>query len=243
MREMRALASELAGRPDDMQLAMRLAARQLAMGVAEADPRFIGYAQATVARWWQDRSPPALLVFQARILQAQHRFVEAAADLHLALQDDANNLQALLVLASIDEVTGELDEARRSCEGFAQLRPGLAAAACIASVQSLTGHAASGYATLSNAVKQLPSPDRTERIWALAILAEIARGFITPFLLSTFRHRSPHEQGCGVGYRSALAAWTERPGRVWPLAGVRPAGRRPGPTPPSRSRRPLASWS
>jgi tetratricopeptide (TPR) repeat protein len=174
MREMRALASELAGRPDDMQLAMRLAARQLAMGVAEADPRFIGYAQATVARWWQDRSPPALLVFRARILQAQHRFVEAAADLHLALQDDANNLQALLVLASIDEVTGELDEARRSCEGFAQLRPGLAAAACIASVQSLTGHAASGYATLSNAVKQLPSPDRTERIWALTILAEIA---------------------------------------------------------------------
>jgi hypothetical protein len=44
VRQMRTLSGELQQRPDDLATAMRLASRQLAMGVAEADPRFVGYA-------------------------------------------------------------------------------------------------------------------------------------------------------------------------------------------------------
>src|SRR5262249_45763327 len=44
MREMRPLAAELRKNLDDLQTAMQLASRQLAMGVAESDPRFVGYA-------------------------------------------------------------------------------------------------------------------------------------------------------------------------------------------------------
>ena len=54
VRQMRTLAGVLKQRPDDLAIAMRLASRQLAMGVAEADPRFVGYARGTLARWWQD---------------------------------------------------------------------------------------------------------------------------------------------------------------------------------------------
>jgi cytochrome c-type biogenesis protein CcmH/NrfG len=172
--QMRVLADELKERPDDRQLAMRLAGRQLAMGVAEADPRFVGYAQATLARWWQDRSPPSLLVLRARILQAQHNFTDAAADLHAALREDPENPQALLVLASVDEVTGDLGDAASACETFARVRPGLTAIACLASVESLTGHSASSYADLSDAAKRTASTDRSQQIWALTILAEIA---------------------------------------------------------------------
>ncbi|MBV9551846.1 MAG: hypothetical protein JO032_03530, partial [Alphaproteobacteria bacterium] len=99
MREIRVLGADLAARPDDLDIAMRLAGRQLAMGVAEADPRFVGYAQATLARWWDVTMPPALLVLRARIRQAQHDFAAAAADLHAALRSDPGNPQALLVLA------------------------------------------------------------------------------------------------------------------------------------------------
>jgi hypothetical protein len=172
--QMRMLADQLKEQPDDWQLAMRLAGRQLAMGVAEADPRFVGYAQATLARWWQHRSPPSLLVLRARILQARHDFTDAAADLHTALRDDPENPQALIVLASVDEVTGDLGEAASACETFARVRPGLTATACLASVGSLTGHAASSYAALSDAVKRTASTDRSQQIWALTILAEIA---------------------------------------------------------------------
>ncbi|MGC2201878.1 MAG: tetratricopeptide repeat protein [Stellaceae bacterium] len=173
-RQLRALATELAKRPDDRQLAMELAGRQLSMGVAEADPRFVGYAQATLARWWQDRSPASLVVLRARILQAQHNFADAAADLRAALRENPENPQALLVLASVDEVTGDLNEAKSACETFARVRPGLTATACRASVESLTGNALASEAALTNAVRRAPPRDRAQHLWALTILCEIA---------------------------------------------------------------------
>src|SRR3954469_8368604 len=104
---MRALARELRDRPDDLPTAMRLASRQLAMGVAEADPRFVGYARGTLARWWRDDTASSpLRILRARVSQAQHDFVAAADDLKAALREDPDAAQALLVLASIDEVTG-----------------------------------------------------------------------------------------------------------------------------------------
>src|SRR3974390_163292 len=119
MREMRTLAATMRERPDDLNTAMVLASRQLAMGVAEADPRFVGYARGTLARWWQDESaPPPLRVLRARILQAQHDFARAAADLRAALRDAPLSPQALLVLASIDEVTGDFTEAKDACARF-----------------------------------------------------------------------------------------------------------------------------
>src|SRR4051812_34298997 len=108
MREMRALARELRQRPDDLAAAMRLAGRQLAMGVAEADPRFVGYARGNLAPWWQDESAaPPLRILRGRILQAQHDFAAAAAELRAALREMPDSPQALLVLASIGEVTGD----------------------------------------------------------------------------------------------------------------------------------------
>src|SRR5206468_569777 len=103
---------------------------------------FVGYARGTLARWWRDDAAAApLRILRARILQAQHNFAAAGADLRAALREAPASPQALLVLASIGEVTGELDEAKDSCARFAALRPGLAAAACAASIGSLTGAA------------------------------------------------------------------------------------------------------
>ena len=174
MREIRVLAADLATRPDDLDVAMRLAGRQLAMGVAEADPRFVGYAQATLARWWDVTMPPALLVLRARIRQAQHDFAAAAADLHAALRSDPGNPQALLVLASVDETDGDLAEANSACDAFAAVRPGLVATACSADIAALTGGAVAARRMLDAAVTRTPSTDRAEQAWALVILGEIA---------------------------------------------------------------------
>jgi tetratricopeptide (TPR) repeat protein len=175
VRQMRGLAQALHDRPDDLTAAMRLAGRQLAMGVAEADPRFVGYARGTLARWWaDDRSSPALRILRARILQAQHDFVPAAADLRAVLRDEPHAAQALLVLEGIDEVTGDLAEAEDACAKLAALRPGLAASACTASVGSLTGDSEKSYGALREAVDREPTADASQRIWALTILGEIA---------------------------------------------------------------------
>jgi Tfp pilus assembly protein PilF len=175
VRQMRTLSGELQQRPDDLATAMRLAGRQLAMGVAEADPRFVGYARGTLAQWWQDDSaPPPLRILRARILQAQHDFTAAATDLRAALREAPDAAQALLVLASIDEVTGDLAEAKDACARLAALRPGLAAAACTASIGSLTGAAEADQTMLADAVAKQPTAPASERLWALTILGEIA---------------------------------------------------------------------
>jgi hypothetical protein len=175
VRQMRGLAAELAARPDDLATAMLLASRQLAMGVAEADPRFVGYARGTLARWWNEEdAAPAMRILRARILQAQHDFAPAAVDLRVALRESPGAAQALLVLEAIDEVTGDLAEAKSACTRFADLRPGLAAAACAVSVDSLTGKAKAGESALTDAVARYPTADPGQRLWALTILGEIA---------------------------------------------------------------------
>jgi len=176
VREMRGLAARLRGHPEDLPTAMRLASRQLAMGVAESDPRFVGYAQATLAHWWSDpaRRVP-LRVLRARILQAQHDFAGAAEELHAALREQPGDVDALFLLASVEEVRGELAGAKAACDEFGRLRPGLEAGACAADIGSLTGAAAPAYATLSEALRTAPpSRDQRELIWPLTVLAELA---------------------------------------------------------------------
>jgi len=174
-REMRALANRLRDHPDDLATAMLLASLQLAMGLAEADPRFIGYARGTLTRWWRDDAvTPQLRILRARILQAQHDFALAAADLRAALRETPDAVQALLVLASVDEVTGDLAEAKDACTRFTALRPGLAAAACTASISSLSGAAQASETALADAIDRYPTADWTERLWAYTILGEIA---------------------------------------------------------------------
>jgi tetratricopeptide (TPR) repeat protein len=175
MREMHVLAGRMREHPDDLATAMLLASRQLAMGVAEADPRFIGYARGTLTRWWQDdAATPPLRILRARILQAQHEFAPAAADLRAALRETPDAAQAFLVLASIDEVTGDLAEAKDACARFADLRRGLAAVACAASIGSLSGAAGASKTALTDAIDQYPTADWNERLWAYTILGEIA---------------------------------------------------------------------
>jgi tetratricopeptide (TPR) repeat protein len=175
VRQIHDIALQLAAAPDNLALAMRLASRQLAMGVDESDPRFVGYAQGTLTKWWDDpAAKPPLRVLRARITQAQHNFAPAAADLRRALADEPNTPEALLVLASIDEVTGDFTEARASCAKFAQIRPSLAAFACAASVGAVTGSAKSSYDTLADAVAHITTLDRAQLLWSLTILGETA---------------------------------------------------------------------
>jgi hypothetical protein len=175
LQAIRQKTAALAQHPGDPGLSLDLASRQLSVGVAEADPRFVGYAQGTLAQWWRDPDPPVpFRVLRARILQAQHDFTAAKRDLKAVLAIEPNHVDAHLVLAGVSETTGDLTAARAACDDLARIRPTLAATACTASVDSVSGHADQAYMALETATARAPSRDPSLQCWALTILAEIA---------------------------------------------------------------------
>src|SRR6202020_3510735 len=92
-----------------------------------------------------------------RIRQAQHDFPAAKRDLEAVLAVDPNHVDAHLVLAGISETTGDLATARTACDDLARIRPTLAATACTASVDSVSGHADKAYNTLEIATARAPA--------------------------------------------------------------------------------------
>ncbi len=173
-REMSALRRALAARPDDLALALRLARRYHAEVAAEGDPRYIGYAQAALAPWWTLPDPPAAVrVVRAILLQFNHQFDAAVADLRAAVQVEPADGEAWSWLAAIAMVRADYPLARQACENVALRATPAVAAGCLAHLDASTGHAAAAAAALRKALRQDSSADPGERLWALTRLAEI----------------------------------------------------------------------
>ncbi|MBI1817605.1 MAG: hypothetical protein HYR72_21725 [Deltaproteobacteria bacterium] len=174
-RKVRAMRAELAQQPGNISLATRAAWLYVEQGRARSDPRYYGYAQAALARWWASPEPPvSVLVLRATIRQHNHDFEGALSDLTRAVQADPDNTQAWLTRAVILQVRGEYAEARRSCEQGLQRATPLVAVICTSGVESLNGEAHESYAMLRRALTETYEANPGVRLWALTLLAEIA---------------------------------------------------------------------
>jgi Tfp pilus assembly protein PilF len=172
-RELRALRSALAADPRNLDKAIALARRYYQLVAAEGDPRYIGYAQAALAPWWELSDPPVKArVMRATLLQFNHGFDAAVADLLAAVQAEPDNVQAWAWLAAIGLVRADLKLARRACGRLQTLAPPLIARACVAQIDALTGSAARAAADLRMALVRYPGTDAAQRLWALTRLAE-----------------------------------------------------------------------
>jgi tetratricopeptide (TPR) repeat protein len=173
-REMSELRRLLAARPDDLDVALRLARRYYAEVAAEGDPRYIGYAQAALGPWWNLPDPPQRVrVMRAILLQFNHQFDAAVADLQAAVKADPGDGEAWAWLAAIAMVRADYALARRACEGGATQATPAVAAGCRAHVDATTGHAAAAASALRAALRADAQADPGERLWALTRLAEI----------------------------------------------------------------------
>jgi Tfp pilus assembly protein PilF len=162
-------AAELARRPRDLELAVRVAREDIERARAEADPRWLGRAQAALRPWWGDAEPPhEVLILRATIRQSNHEFEAALADLALALRQDPEDPQAWLTRAVLQQVRGDRDGARASCRALGRLASELVVAACAASVD------AGAEPRLARALERAPAADPALRAWALGILGELA---------------------------------------------------------------------
>ena len=174
-RELQALRRELADRPNDLELALQVARRNLAIGRAEGDPRYAGYAQAALAPWWnQDPPPSEVLLLRAVLRQNRHDFDGALADLRQVLAIQPRHPQAWLTQAVIQQVQGEPIAAMRSCLALQRRVAPLLFITCWSGAASRGGQAEAAYRGLSQALAHSPNAGAEERQWALTVLAEIA---------------------------------------------------------------------
>jgi Tfp pilus assembly protein PilF len=173
MREMAALRQRLNADPRNADLAVQLARRYYEETAAEGDPRYIGYAQAALAPWWSLADPPpAVRVMRAVLLQFNHHFDAAMADLAAAVQAQPDNGEAWAWQASIAMVQAQYPQARTACERLAPMASPLIGVACLAAVDAVTGRAAPAAAALRKALQQA-DVSASEMLWALTRLAEI----------------------------------------------------------------------
>lgn len=179
-RELLALRAAWRAQPQDVDRAVRLARRYFEQVAAEGDPRYVGYAQAALRPWWALAQPPvAVRVLRAQLLQFDHRFDAALADLDAALLEQPGNGEAWAWRTAILMVQAKYDAARASCAGLAPQATPLIAAACMAQVDAVTGRAAQAVGALRAALARakgttpaMGAGAAEERLWALTRLAE-----------------------------------------------------------------------
>lgn len=174
MSDLREMRAAWARQPKDVDLAVRLARRYYEEVAAEGDPRWVGYAQAVLAPWWEaETPPPRVRVMRAVLRQFNHDFDSALADLQGAASQDPSLGEAWAWQAAIHMVRADYAAARRACEQLAPLASPLIGVACAASADSLSGQAEGAAKALRAALATAPNAEPPERLWALTRLAEI----------------------------------------------------------------------
>lgn len=172
-RELAQLRAQWRRNPADATAAARLAAAYIDQAGAAGDPRYVGYAQAALQAWWAASDvPPPIRVLRAIVLQYDHRFDAALADLDATLAADPDNAQAWSWKTAIHLVRTEMPAATAACEQLAERVSALAGAACRAQIDALSGRAGAAATALRAALQVDVNADPALRLWALTRLAE-----------------------------------------------------------------------
>lgn len=175
-REMAQMRVELQRNPRNVDVAVRLARRYYTLVAEEGDPRYLGYAQAALAPWWDLLEPPIdVQALRASLRQFRHDFSGALADLTRVLERDPTHSQARALRAIIHIVQARYSEVKADCQALHGTSSDLIALGCEAMVDGLTGKAAAAYRTLAHALANDPQAPPDEKLWVSIRLAEMAQ--------------------------------------------------------------------
>lgn len=175
-RELRMLRARLQEAPGDLARAVDVARRYIAVGRREADPRYYGYAQAALGPWWRlPAPPPEVRLLRATLLQSEHRFPEALADLDALTTGQPDNAQAWLTRATVETVRADYAAATRSCARLSSLADELVTTACIANVGAMNGRLTASEGLLATVHARAGTQDPGVDAWVLTMLAEMAQ--------------------------------------------------------------------
>jgi tetratricopeptide (TPR) repeat protein len=175
LRQFQPLRGGVAANPGDMNAVLRLSKAYLDIGRRNGDPRFISYAQATLAPWIQrSDAPAAALVLGAIVLQSSHRFDASLAMLERALHSDPANAQALLTKATVLQVRGDFSAARKTCAQLTAAAGQVIAIACLTGTNSMNGKLPESYQLLEQVFTDDARLPAEVRSWMRGQLGEMS---------------------------------------------------------------------
>ena len=190
-RKLHALDRALSTDRTNLGLALETAGLDIVQSRRLGDPRYLGHAEAALARWpLSPATPPPVLLLRAIVMQSTHDFAGSIAALNRVLQAQSASAQAWLTLASVHQVQADYPAALHDCGQFATHTLGLAPDVCSAGVMALTGHAtiALGALTASMAVNAGEARAQPELVeWAATLAAEIAERLGDPSAEQRYR--------------------------------------------------------
>ena len=176
VREFQALRAEQTARPQDMGLAVRLSASYLDYGRDTGDARYLGRSAAVIAPWMRWRPAPiSVLLVHATLLQSKHSFSAARAELIGIIQRQPDSAQAWLTLATVAQVQGDYETTRQACRYLLGAGDLFIPLVCLASLNSVTGHAAASDRVLQALWRQADAQPLVVQSWMQGIMADTAK--------------------------------------------------------------------
>ncbi|GAC1389380.1 MAG: hypothetical protein NVSMB34_00530 [Variovorax sp.] len=187
------LRKQLAARPGDAKLRLEIGRRYFELAMAQGDPRFVGYASATIAPLLPTAENNAGYWMQrGEIEQYSHDFAAALASLDRASKIDPASPEPMAWRSAIFMVQARYPDAMAECRKLAPLTAPLFGVGCSSYVDAATGKLAAAYQQLSGVLAASQNADPGLKIWALTRVADMAE-------------RLQHSDQAEAHFRAALA--------------------------------------
>ncbi len=169
------LKTQIKSHPNDWSSASQLAQHYIDLAKTQADPRYMGYAQAILNPWWQKpQQSSQALIMRAVIRQNAHDFKGAIEDLDQILNVQPGHVQANLIKATIATVQGNYPLAIQHCRQLMRRSSMFLALVCQSTPASLSGNAEITYKLVHQILSTTASMPEKQNVWAWTSLAENA---------------------------------------------------------------------
>ena len=143
----------------DPASAAKAAQEWIRLARREADPRYLGRAQAVLAPWWDKPEAPAdIAVLQATVQQSRHEFEAARLTLAATLKRAPDHAQGWLTMATLERLQGRYKAALAACEAVQRAGAALYAQACALETRSLQGDTDQASRGFASVIAQITDP-------------------------------------------------------------------------------------